>query len=815
MAGPAAGGRWRWARRAEPVSLWLATALLVAVGAWHAVVHPLTPLVRLELAFDDLRQQALRPAAEAPYPGIAIVDIDDASLRRIGRWPWGRDQLARLVDALFDHYHVAALGLDMVFPEPELGDWPALQALARQDPALRAHLPAWRAALDHDTVLAQALDRRPVVLGYYFTGSGGALARAGQLPAPLFGPAALQGLRPRLPHWAGYNANIGVLAEAAPHAGFFNFLPDADGLVRSVPLVGALDGQVYASLDLALWQLSTSGPSPGAVPQGVPQSAPLFAPLFAPSAGQPGEADLLALRLRTATGPVAAPPAAAALPPVPVRSSEQTVVLDERGRARVPFRGPGGPRGGSFDYVSAADVLAGTAPVARLAGRTVLVGSSAPGVGDLRPTPVDPAMPGVEVHAQLLAGLLSGRLPYRPGWAPGFEAVLIALTVGLSAWAAARLSAPRALAALAGLAAALLLGNAAAFHAGLVLPLASALVLGCALALAVLGRRYVGEWQRRQSLQQLFGSYLPPQRVRDLVREMSRQNPRHQVGDPMAWAGDADNRELTVLFCDLQGFSGLAERLPPQALRALLNQFFSLVSQTVHAHDGTLDKFIGDAVMAFWGAPLPEPAHAARAVAAALALADAAGPLNDRLRASGLPPVQFGLGLATGVVCVGDLGSRLRRSYTAVGDAVNLAARLEALTRELGIGLLVADRTRDACGSALPELVWAEVDQVQVRGRSQAVTLFTPLTAPAPQTLELRGQVRLWQLALAAARRQHWSDAQALLDRLARGDAEPAGPSPGLDPAPDTALALCPALRALHARLTHQIARHVPAVPHP
>jgi adenylate cyclase len=260
----------------------------------------------------------------------------------------------------------------------------------------------------------------------------------------------------------------------------------------------------------------------------------------------------------------------------------------------------------------------------------------------------------------------------------------------------------------------------------------------------------------------------------------------------------AENRELSVMFCDLRGFTSVSEGLTPDALRELLNAYFSLATEVVHAHGGTLDKFIGDAVMAFWGAPLPQPDHARRAVQAALALAASAEPLNAQLSSRGLPPVRFGIGVATGVVCVGDLGSQRRRSYTAVGDAVNLAARLEALTREAGVAVLVDEPTRHACDGAAQPWVWVEVDRCPIRGRQQPVTVFTPLPTATGSAVMLEAQVRTWHLAQALARQHH---AQQALAELA----------PLLSPASTTILPAVPtplvppALATLATRLAHRL----------
>jgi adenylate cyclase len=695
---------------------WLVCAALAGLGAWHAVVRPLAPLKRLDLAVDDLRLLALlRPGP--PHPDILIVDIDDASLQTMGHWPWPRARLAAMVQELTQRQHVAALAFDIAFPEPDAGGWPAVQALLQQRPELRAVLAPLQADLDQDQALAQALTGQDAVLGYYLTADAAALHIGPAPPALAPAPAGL-----RLPVWTGHVNNVPRLAAASQHAGFFNVIPDADGVVRSVPAVALLDGQLLPSLALALLQQLN--------PQ--MQVSPIW------SGATPGASpELRGLRFEMGSG------------------AARELALDENGAWRIPYRGNGQHQGGGFSYLSARSLLShGLAPDA-LKNKIVLIGSSAAGLADLRPTPIHPALPGVEVHAQVLAGLLDGDLPQRPSWAPGYEVCLVAAALIVTTLVAMYLSAPAALLGMALLLATLVASNLALLSwAGWVLPLGAALALASLLFVALLGGRYLQAWSGRRTLMLLFNQYLPPERARELA-----QHPTPQL---LA----ADNRELTVLFCDLQGFSSMAEQLSPQALRELLNLYFSGVTEIIHAHGGTLDKFIGDAVMAFWGAPQPQADHALRAVHAALALTRAVEPLNAALQAQGLPPVRYGIGLATGVVCVGDLGSRLRRSYTAVGDAVNVAARLEALTRRAGVGLLLADSTRAACGGEVPDLAWLEVDQTTVRGRQQSVTLFTPLPTTAASRPTIVGQLRHWSLALAAARQHHVAQARAQLAQL-------------------------------------------------
>ncbi len=329
--------------RAALFGLGFLAVLLHASG-----VFPLRFVAESELAWADARLRSNLPGTLDPR--IVIVDADERSLGEIGRWPWPRDRLAALVDELVERQRVALIGLDMVLAEP--------------DPA-------------HDQRLARALEGRPVVLGFYLNDDPQAV-RAGVLPEPVWPAEALQGRAVNLTHWRGFTANLPALAAAAPAAGFFNAWPDADGVVRSVPLIAQTQGRHVESLGLAMLRRYT----------GTPAVQPMWAAVGSASSGQPV---LTGVLLEQAGQRL----------PIPV---------DERVSVRVPFRGEGGPRGGSFEYVSAADLLGGRVPAGHLAGKLVIVGSTAPGVFDLRTTPVAQAYPGVEVHANLLSALAG-----RPG----------------------------------------------------------------------------------------------------------------------------------------------------------------------------------------------------------------------------------------------------------------------------------------------------------------------------------------------------------------------------------------------------------------
>jgi adenylate cyclase len=699
----------RWALMAGAMLV----ALLHAGGVW-----PLRFVEQLEFAIDDARLRATLPRTLDPR--IVVVDIDEKSLNEIGRWPWGRDRMAALTNELFERQKAAVVGFDLVFAEPDASSGlPALERLARADAEIAARLPPLREVLDNDGRFARALNGRAAVLGCYFTSDRDA-RRSGTLPAPVFDAAALQGRPISFTRWDGYGASLALFARAAPSAGYFNTLPDADGVVRSVPLIAELDGRHYEALALAMLRRFTGSPR---VEPGFPAEGWLLRDY----------AGLESIQLVQGTQRLAIP-------------------VDARVGARIPFRGAGGPHGGSFRYVSASDLLQGRVAAAELQGRLVLVGTTAPGAFDLRATPLAPVFPGVEVHANLLSGMLDGRLPVVPDWARGAEVLEVLLTGGLLAFLLPRLRAGRAVLATLALLVALVGVNLWAYLArGLVLPIAAALLLTTLLFVGSMSWGYIVEGRARRSLTRLFGSYVPP----ELVAQMAR--------DPQRYDMRAENRVLTVMFCDMRNFTRVSEALSPEDLRGLVNRFFSRMTTVIGAHRGTLDKYIGDAIMAFWGAPLVDDAHAANAVHAALAMTKALDALNADLRERRLPEIGVGIGLNTGLVCVGDMGSHMRRSYTVMGDAVNLASRIEALTRHYGVQVLVGQSTREAAGDAVG---WIEVDRVRVKGKIQSVTLFTPVPEAAASDPRFEDELGLWRLALQAYRLQHWDEAQGLLDGL-------------------------------------------------
>src|SRR4051812_8893497 len=370
----------------------LVFALLHAVGAL-----PLGFIERLDAVLYDARLRATMPRTLDPR--VVIIDIDEKSLAEVGRWPWGRNRLAGMLDELFDRQQVALVGFDVLFAEPDdSSGLKRLRELAegelKDTPGFLRRLSQLQGSLDYDAAFAHALEKRPVVLGYYLTSDRDG-RKSGVLPAPVMARENLEGRPIAFYSFDGYGSNIAQLAKAAPAAGFFNSITDSDGVVRSIPLVAEHEGAYYKSLALALFRVMTGQP---AVEPGFPRER-----FVGRSYG-----GLESIQLKLGPRRLAIP-------------------VDDKVGTLVPFRGRGGASGNSFRYVSASDLIARRLPEGELRDKVVLVGTTAPGLLDLRVTPVGETYPGVETHANVISGLMEGRLLVKPDYALGYEVVILLL----------------------------------------------------------------------------------------------------------------------------------------------------------------------------------------------------------------------------------------------------------------------------------------------------------------------------------------------------------------------------------------------------
>jgi len=648
----------------------------------------LTALIFLLYAFGnslldtvELKTYDMRLRAFAPAPGelaVAIVAIDEPSLAELGRWPWSRATLARLVDTI-DRAGARAIVFDVFLSEPEnaalLEQLRALEALQGFTPATSPYGPL-RRALGADARLAEAIRRSgKVVLPVVFLMSAAeARHESAETAARAFDTLRDQAVplvRSRAPDApgaadqgaAGVVINLPELHARARSAGHINSIPDADGSVRWAPLVLRYRGEWFPSADVQAARLVLGGG------------------LLALDAGRFGIERL--------------------------RIGDREFATDDAGRALIRYRGVPG----SFPTHSADAALAGKLPREALAGKIVLIGATAQGLGDIRVSPFAANFPGVEIRANTIQNLLDDDFIARPGWAPLFElGLLLVLGVALSLWLP-RLSAPRGalvigLALAAYLAIALTLFARAQLWLNLVYP---ALLLAL-LFVATNIHKYLAAEAGRRQLKGAFQHYVPAAVVEEIVQNRER----------LALGGD--KRELTVLFADIRGFTGLAETLAPEELVGLLNRYLTVMTEQVFRHDGLLDKYMGDALMAVYGAPLKHPDHARLACRTAVDMMRALVDLKTEWAARGLPPLDMGIGINTGPMVVGNMGSQERFDYTVIGDAVNLASRIEALNKTYGTHILVSEFTYEQVRDEFPRS--REVDVAAVRGRAEPVRLY-------------------------------------------------------------------------------------------
>lgn len=683
----------------------------------HAAQWFRLPLVeQLDAILYDYRLRLTMPQTRDDR--VVIVDIDEASLKQEGRWPWGRDRLALLVDKLLGRHAAAVVGFDVVFSEPdESSGLRVLEQLAedrlRDLPEFRAAIGELRSQLQYDKVFAEAIRARPVILGFVFLQSEKSVT--GVLPAPVLEVRDLGGRKIDFFAGDGFTANLKVLQENARSGGHFNPLPDFDGVTRRVPMLVEYEGRLYESLSLAVVRATLGMPA--------------IAPGLVPSRSR-DYSGLEWLELGTSQGTLRIP-------------------VDQNVATLIPFRG----KRGSFTYVSASDVLRDRVDSQTLKGKIVLVGTTAPGLFDLRATPVESVYPGVEIHANLIAGILDQNLKLKPPYVVGAEVIQLLVVGGLLSLVLPLLNPLRATLVATAVLALLVAFNLWVWTAGnLVLPMASALLAVFGVFVVNMSYGYFVEARSKRKITGLFGRYVSP----DLVEEMSKH--------PDDVSMEGDSREMSVLFSDVRGFTTISEGMEPKELSRLMNEFLTPLTEVIYQHRGTVDKYMGDCIMAFWGAPLADQDHARNAVLAGLAMQGQLAKLQPEFRARNWPEIRVGVGVNSGRMSVGNMGSEIRVAYTVMGDAVNLASRLEGITKQYGVTMVVGEQTKTRC----PDIVFRELDRVRVKGKEEPVAIYEPLGVQGEIDKGLLEQAKVFHEALRAYRAQDWDRAEMHLLNLAR-----------------------------------------------
>ena len=650
---------------------------------------------------------------------IVILDIDEKSLKEEGQWPWGRDRLALLMDKLFDQYGVVVVGFDVVFAErDESSGLKVLQKLGqnqlKNDVPFQSVLNQIQPQLEYDKLFADKIRNRNVVLGYYLTNQQN-INVSGVLPEPVFPAGTFKGRPVGFTTWNGYGANLPELQKAAASVGHFNPLVDIDGRVRRVPMLVEYDGAYYESLSLAVVRTLL----------GHPKLLPGYADVK--SGGYLG---LEWLELDYAGGRLKIP-------------------VDRDVATFVPYRG----KQGSFHYISVADVLHDRVDLAQLKDKIILVGTTAPGLLDMRATPVEEVYPGVEVHANMISGILDQNLKELPAYMLGAEVVWllligIALSFLLPLFSPAKAIMASAFVLVTTMALSLLLWS----YGNILMPVANSVVMISLLFALDMSYGYFVESRNKRQITGLFGQYVPS----ELVEEMAKHPERVSM--------EGESREMTILFSDVRGFTNISEGLDPKELTLLMHEFLTPLSRVIYKHRGTIDKYMGDCIMAFWGAPLPDPIHARNAILAGIEMQAALKALQPYFKERGWPEIKAGIGINTGRVSVGNMGSEVRVAYTVMGDEVNLASRLEGITKQYGVDIIVGENTKNA----VPDFIYRELDHVRVKGKDKPVAIYEPMGLVSEASKELQDEVRLFHEVRRFYRRQAWDQAELQLMNLQR-----------------------------------------------
>jgi adenylate cyclase len=697
-----------WARQFG-VARAVCTVLLFALVPLR-VLDP-RPLEEVRLRTFDLFQ-VLRPRQQTTHP-VVIVDIDEASLKEIGQWPWPRTVVADLVTRIAEQ-GALAIGFDAIFPEPD-----------RMSPAIAEHSfrgidAETRAKLDslpsNDEVLANAIKQSRVVVG-----QAGSPLPVPRTPAELtlqtgfavIGPDPT----PLLVTFPGLLRNVLPIEEAAAGRGLFSIDPERDGIIRRVAMVMQAQGALVPSLTMEMLRVVSHA---SAIQVRVNDAGVHSVSVHGPAGGV-------------------------------------SVPTDRNGQIWVHFNKHDPDR-----FVSAKDVLQNRLPPDRLRGKLVLLGTSAIGIAllDTKTTPVEPAMPGVEVHAQILESVLTQSPLTHPEYAIGAE-IIMAVLIGLAIIIAAPLLSATVVIVLgAGLIAGLIALSWYLFVVhSLLIDFTYPLISSWLIYLVLTFVNYFREQKQRQQIRSAFGYYLSPHMVEQLARS------------PEKLVLGGEERRMTILFSDVRGFTTISEHYKddPQGLTHLMNRFLTPLTNAIIERKGTIDKYIGDAIMAFWNAPVDDAEQEVNACDAALAMQERATVLNAELKREAdknggvYMPLRIGIGLNTGPCVVGNMGSDFRFNYSVLGDTVNVASRLEARTKDYGLPLVIGSRTAER---AKDKFATMEIDLIQVKGKKQPEAVFTVLgradLEQDPRCQELR---KLNAEMLASFRKQKWDQALDLIGR--------------------------------------------------
>ncbi len=689
-------------------------AILLSAGILASLVMASLYIVQpTVLRFLDYKiyDQLLRRQHTTKTSGIpVIVDIDEKSLASLGQWPWPRYRLALLLEKI----HAAgalSVGLDILLAEPDRTSPILLRQQIKKELLVDVEFQGLPKALeDNDALLAGVLTGKPYVLGFYFSFSKDEADRQVQgwdchlRPAQvalLEAPGAMKA-EGALHSAFSTVCPLPVLAQAATSTGFFNATPDQDGILRRVALLINYKGRIYPSLALSTLMEAT------------------------------GEHGIL-LKLDTQGADS-------------LRYGGSIIPVDRAGQLLVNYRG----LPGAFPHISAVNIIEGTVAPEMLNGKIAFIGTSAAGLQDLRATPFTAVFPGVEAHATIVDNILTGEFISVPDYAPAVE-LLVTILAGISitlmvTWArAVWLVLP-----LAGMAFGMWEGSAYMMSSMRVYisPLYAYIILAANFTLLAM-LKFWREEKQKKFIHGAFSHYLAPAVIKQIY------------DSPESLSLQGQEKEVTIMFSDVRGFTTMSEQLTPTQVTDLLHDYLTPMTHIITSNMGTLDKFIGDAIMAFWNAPVDVPEHQKKALSSALQMLDHIQVLNEGFKLKFGLTIQIGVGLHCGRVRVGNMGSADLFDYTLIGDNVNLTSRLESLTKYYGQVLLVSQAMKEVCGD---EYAYVEMDSVRVKGKNVAITIFTAMTHEARAAQD--EDFSRYEKALKLYKAMHFAEAAAIFARL-------------------------------------------------
>jgi len=697
----------RWFKRRIGYARLVCLVLLIGFAALRVADPPPVEEIRVR-TFDTFQRFDRRVKTARP---VTIIDINEQSLAKFGQWPWPRTRIADMIANLTKLGGVA-IGFDIMFAEADrLNPDVAADTFRDLDEATREKL---RALPSNDQVLAGAMRHSLVVLGE--TGLPDILSDLDK-SLPVTGLAML-GEDPQrfMYEFPGLLRNTPVLESAARGRGLLTINPEHDGIVRRVPMIMKAQGVTMPSLSFEM------------------------------------------LRVVTGTDTIFIKTEKAGIKSIGVKGFQ--VPTDLNGQLWIHFA-----RHDPEIYVSAIDLLEGRAPPEKIRGKLVLIGTSAAGLNDIKTTPVDPAMPGVEIHAQVLESALTRAVLAQPYYGPAVE-FFAALILGILVIIFAPMFGPVTLGGIGALFATLLIGASWYFYAHyrLLIDFTYPLLSTTAIYLTLIFTSFVREQSQRRQIRSAFGQYLSPA----LIEQLAQSPEKLVLG--------GEEREMTIMFSDVRGFTTISEsyKHDPQGLTRLMNRFLTPLTNAILARKGTIDKYMGDAIMAFWNAPLDDKEHQLNACEAAVDMLERIDELNKVREQEAEEgghvyiPINVGVGLNTGTCVVGNMGSDLRFDYSVLGDSVNLASRLEGQSKEYGFPIIVGSKTALAVKEKFAIL---ELDFIMVKGKKEPEVIYA--IAGREDTAHSGSFQRLRNLTiemLACYRSRDWEGALAAIERGRRTD---------------------------------------------